>query len=93
MGVFKMIHDEVKKFYEQVDNDDELADKLDQLSLGEFTIEKILYSTIDLAKEYGYEFDLAALKYYPIHADDEQEVSPLETAVTQNGFIWGNAKK
>lgn len=87
------MNDAVKKFYEQVDNDDALADKLDQLSTGEFNIEKILCTTVDLAKEYGYEFDLSELKYYLIHADDEQEVSPLETAITKNGFIWGSAKK
>ncbi|MBP2632006.1 MAG: hypothetical protein H6Q70_2634 [Firmicutes bacterium] len=87
------MNDVVRKFYEQVDNDDALADKLDQLSIGEFNIEKILCATVELAKEYGYEFDLAELKYYLIHADDEQEVCPLETAITQNGFIWGSTKK
>lgn len=88
-----MIDNVVKKFYEQVDNDDALADKLDQLSIGEFNIEKILCATAALAKEYGYEFDIEALKQYLIHADDDQDVSPLETAIIEKGFAWGSTKK
>ena len=56
--------DIVKKFYDQVDKDDALSDRLDQLNMGEFNIEKILYSTIELAKEYGYVFNLEELKEY-----------------------------
>lgn len=83
----------VKKFYDQVDKDDALSDRLDQLNMGEFNIEKILYSTIELAKEYGYVFNLEELKEYLIHADDEEEISPVEATLVQQGFAWGRGKK
>lgn len=85
--------DIVKKFYDQVDKDDALADRLDQLSMGEFNIENILYSTTELAREYGYVFNLEELKEYLIHADDEEEVSPVEVILVQQGFAWGGGKK
>ncbi|MDF2563822.1 MAG: hypothetical protein K0Q53_217 [Massilibacillus sp.] len=83
----------VKNFYEQVDKDDVLADRLDQLNMGEFNIEKILCSTIELAKEYGYAFNLEELKEYLVHVDDEEEVSSLEATLVQQGFAWGGGKK
>jgi hypothetical protein len=89
----KRMNDAVKKFYDQVDKDDALADRLDQLNMGEFNIEKILYSTTELAREYGYVFNLEELKEYLIHADDEEDVSPLEAIIVQQGFAWGGGKK
>ena len=89
----KRMNDIVKKFYDQVDKDDALADRLDQLNIGEFNIENILCSTIELAKEYGYMFNLAELKEYLAHADDEEEVSSLEATLVQQGFAWGGGKK
>ncbi|MBP2632580.1 MAG: hypothetical protein H6Q70_3208 [Firmicutes bacterium] len=85
--------DVVKKFYDQVDKDDALADRLDQLSKGEFNIEKILCSTIEIAKEYGYVFNLKELKEYLVHAADEEDVSRLEVTLVQQGFAWSRGKK